>query len=287
MKKLKESAQIIYKNRLSFIGSIILMMFVAMIVFAYLVPDALDTEVRFTERFQLPSLKHPLGTDHRGWDIFLQLVYGSKEVLVPGFLAAVFSIIIGFTIGSISGLIGGWIDGVLMFITNIFLTIPPLPLQLILSTMIKIDNAVSLALMLSIFMWAGFARIIRAHVFSLKRRDFIKVLRMMNIGYLHILFKEVMPNLFPAVIMSFVGSMRAAIVATMGIMMLGLAPYSYVNWSVMMGEAVRLTAGVFNPSGLIYLFSPIVCMVLFHWSSLMFCIGLNEIVDPRLRYRNR
>lgn len=274
--------KVMYRNKKAFTGTVILSIFILMAVVGTRVVE-LDMTVDFVNRYQTPSFQHWLGTDYAGRDTWAQVVHGSKEVLTVGFLAAVFTIIIGFTIGATSGLLGGIVDTILMFITNIFLTIPSFPIMMILASIVTVKNPIVFAFILSIWSWAGLARSIRSQILSLKHRDFIVVCKLMGLSNRHIIFKEILPNLVSYIAINFIMTIQSAIMASVGLMMLGFAPYSPTNWGLMLNLAISNTGGIFNSRGYIYLASPIVCLALFQMGCVFFGNGLDEALNPRLR----
>lgn len=274
--------KIIYKNKQSFIGMIILLMFVLMATIGTNVIN-LDMTTNFENRYLPPSFAHLLGTDYVGRDLFAQLVHGSRDVLVIGAAAALFSIFFGFVIGAVAGLVGGWVETTLMFITNLFLTIPSFPVTLILTAFIKVSHPLVLAFIISIFSWAGFARSIRAQILSFKQRDYIIVCKMMNLSLAHIIFKEMLPNIVSYIAIQFISTMQGAIVTSVGLMMMGFAPFSPTHWGTILNMAVSQTAGAFEPKTLMYLFSPIACFILLQMGCIFFAHGIDEALNPRLR----
>jgi len=225
--------------------------------------------------------RYILGTDYIGRDIFAQVVHGSRDVLLIGFLAATFAILIGFSIGALSGFIGGWVDSFLMLVTNLFLTVPSFPIMLILSVFIKIQNPLIMACILALWSWAGLARAVRAQIFAIKQREFIVICRVMGLGSLYTIFQEVLPNMVPYLAINFITTMQGSIVASVGIMMLGFAPYKPTNWGVMLNSAIR--QGLSNPDATYYLLAPIVCLGLFQMGCIFFASGIDDALNPRLR----
>ncbi|MEZ0537307.1 ABC transporter permease [Caldicellulosiruptoraceae bacterium PP1] len=282
MRHIKELWEEIRVNRKAMTGFVILIFFILMAIVGPRVLK-LDLTIRFSERYQMPSWKHILGTDFAGRDTFFQLVYGSQEVLSVGVLTAAFTILIGFFIGALSGLIGKWIDSVIMFITNLFLTIPQFPILIVISTLIKVSNPLIFSLILSLFSWGGLARAIRSQILSLKHSEFIIACRIMNLSTMHIIFKEIMPNIISYIAINFIFIIQSAVNASVGLMMLGLAPYSPTNWGMMISLAVQNTGGIFNPRAYIYLLSPIVCLALFQLGCIFFANGLDEAFNPRIK----
>ncbi|MBS4200473.1 ABC transporter permease [Bacillus sp. FJAT-49732] len=273
---------IICGNKRSLVGLIILIFFFLMATVGPFI-FKLDMGVDYENRYSGPTWDHWLGTDYGGRDTWTQLVHGSKEVITIGFLTAVITMIFGSLLGMISGLIGGKVDTGIMLITNLFLTIPSFPIFIMLAAILSIRDPISFALVLSAWSWPGLTRAVRSQVISLKERDFIVICRVMNLSLPHIVFKELMPNIVSYLAINFVLIMRGAIVGSVGLMMLGLAPYSPTNWGQMLSLAISQTGGIFNPNGYIYVLSPIVCLALFQLGAIFFANGLDEALNPRLR----
>ncbi|MCQ6559254.1 ABC transporter permease [Paenibacillus mendelii] len=274
--------RIICHNKRSFIGLIILVIFILMATVGPFV-FKLNMTVDYNNRYLTPSFEHWLGTDFAGRDTFIQLVHGSKEVLLVGLLAAFFTLFVGALLGTISGLVGGRLDAGIMLITNLFLTIPSFPILIIMAAIFSIRDPISFALVLSAWSWPGLTRAVRSQIISLKERDFIVICKVMGMSKPHIIFKELMPSITSFLSISFIMTMRGAITGSVGIMMLGLAPYSPTNWGQMLNLAISQTGGIFNPLGFIYLFSPILCLALFQLGSIFFANGIDEALNPRLR----
>lgn len=285
MRGFKDFCRTIYRNKKAFAGVIILFMFILMATIGPRLVE-LNMDVNFAGRYQMPSAEHLLGTDYAGRDTFAQVVHGSREVLTVGVFAACFTVVIGFIIGAVSGFLGGKVDTILMFITNIFLTIPSFPVMMVLATIVSIKNPIVFAFILSLWSWAGLARSIRSQILSLKHRDFIVACRIMGMSTRHIVFKEIFPNLVSYIAMNFIMTVQGAIVSSVGLMMLGFAPYSPTNWGMMLNLAIKNTAGVFNPKGYLYLACPIVCLALFQMGCIFFGNGIDEALNPRLRSRD-
>ena len=156
----------IVHNRRALIGMIILIIYVLLAVVGPMVanPKMLKSDIR--NRLAAPSWEHPLGTDNNGRDTLTQFIYGARNVLTVAFIAAVMTILIATTVGMLSGLIGGWADSILMFFTNIILTVPSMPIMMLLATVMSADNPIAFGFVLSIWSWAGLARAVRAQIMS-------------------------------------------------------------------------------------------------------------------------
>ncbi len=274
--------RILYRNKRAFAGFIILLLFLLMAtVGPYLVP--LDMTARYDQRYLPPSWEHPLGTDFVGRDTFALIVHGSRDVLSIAFLAALFTVAIALTVGMIAGLQGGMLDVVLMLLTNTVLTIPKFPVMLVFATIFRVKDPVSLALILSIWAWGGLARAVRSQILSLKEREFIEAARVMGLSLYHIIVRELLPNIMPYVAINFLYIMKDAITASVGLMLLGIIPFSASNWGMMLNLATKQAGAIYIPQGLYYALSPMVAIILFQLGALFFAHGLDEVLNPRLR----
>lgn len=271
----------IFHNKKAFVGLIILCLFAFLSIFGkYIFPY--DSTPNFDERFAGVSWQHPLGTDNMGRDVFRMMVDGSSSVLGIAFLTGIFTVVIGTVIGLISGLAGGWVDKILQVITNMFLTIPSFPVLLILGTLFTIDSTLSFAVVLSLFGWGGLARAVRAQIISLKERDYIQICKVLNLSTAHITFRELLPNIMSFVCINFIMIIRNAITSSVGIMVLGLANFDPTNWGAILMNAMGYGAMVV-PEARLYLFAPIIFIMLFQLGAILFSDGLDEAINPRLR----
>ena len=272
----------IYKNKRAFVGFLILLIFVfSATLGSYLVP--LDTTTRFSNRYLPPSWEYPLGTDMQGRSTFALLVHGSRDVLFIGFMSAIFAILLGFTLGALVGFVGGWVDRAVDFVANIFLTLPQVPVLLILSAFIKVSHPVTLSLIIGGLSWAQLARVVRSQIMSLKHREFISICRIMGFSNLYIIFVEMLPNLVSYLAISFIQSMQAAINMSTLLIMMGFAPFSVTHWGTLQAASQAAAAGSFAPKTLLYMFSPMVCFSLLSTACVLFASGLDEALNPRLR----
>ena len=202
-------------------------------------------------------------------------------MLKVAFYTAFISVFIGTVLGILSGYLGGWIDKVVTLLCNIFLSVPSFPVYLMLAALFTINSPIVMALVISVFSWAGLARAIRVEITSLKERDFIQICRVMNMSNGHIIFKELFPNITSYIVVNFVLILRGAILASVGIMLVGLASYNPTDWGAIM-QAAR-SRGLMNINNVIIMLYPLVAILLFQASALLLSEGLDEVVNPRLR----
>jgi peptide/nickel transport system permease protein len=273
---------IIASNRSALLGLLILLAFILLaVVGPRVIP--LDLKPNYALRPQGPSLAHPLGTDYAGRDTLAQFVHGSAGVILLSFATGVFTLLIAFMVGASAGVAGGSLDALLMFMTDVILTVPSFPIMMVLSMIIKINDPISFALLLSIWSWAGLARAIRAQILSYKRRDFVEAARIMGMGLPHIVFKEMLPNMASYVAYHFIMIMRNAVTASVGLMVLGLVPFSTTHWGMMLQMAMNSTGALYGSSAMFYFLTPVVAIMLFQMGCLFFASGMEEAFNPRLR----
>lgn len=269
-----------FSNGKTIVGFAILVFFVLVSIFGPLLfPYNSDTDM--ANSYLMPSWEHPFGTDWLGRDVFRQVIAGTGSVLEIAFYSAVFTVVIGTVLGIVSGYLGGWVDKVIMAVTNIFLSIPSFPIYLLLAAIVTINTPVSLSVIISIWSWAGLCRAVRVQIMSLKERDFIQICTVMHMSKAHIIFRELLPNVFSYIAINFVMAMRNAIMASVGIMLVGLAAYDPTNWGAIINAA--RTKGLMNVKNIYILLYPLICIIVFQISTLLLANGLDETLNPRLK----
>jgi len=264
------------------IGSIGFFLLLAIILMSIFGPIwfPLDTMSDPSKLLAPPSAEHILGTDHLGRDIWAQIVSGGRELLVMAFLTASIAVLLGIFLGSLSALAGGKFDEVLLFLADVWLTIPRFPLLVVLSGFFTL-NATTLAIVLAILSWAGLYRTVRAQVLSLRNRDFIEAAFMLDLPKTHIIFKEVLPNMMGFVVANFTLLMRAASYSQVGLVFLGLLPLDQ-NWGVMINIAWNQGV-IYNPDAIWFLLAPTIAICLLILSLVWISRSMEEFFNPGLR----
>ncbi|HDD26495.1 MAG TPA: ABC transporter permease, partial [Acidilobales archaeon] len=192
---------------------------------------------------------------------------------------------VGITVGMVAGFKGGIVDAILMSITDIVMTIPGLPLLIVLATVIKASEPWVIGLMLSITAWAGLARSIRSQVLSLKEREFIEAAKVLGLPTYHIVFKEIMPNLMSYIAINFIFAATGAIYASVGLYFLGILPFTSFNWGVMLNMAYAQAGAHHTLRTMHYILAPIIAVVGFQIGLILFSYAIDEMFNPRLRAR--
>lgn len=231
--------------------------------------------------FNPPSEKFILGTDNLGRDIFTELMYGIRTSLLIGATAGFIATFIGVSIGSIAGYKGGIIEEILMGITNVLITIPPIVILILLSVAIKTRSALTMGIVIGITAWPWTARAVRAQTSSLKAREHIDIAKITGFSTLEMIIFEILPYMFSYIFMAFILQFSGGILNEATLSMLGLGPFQTVSLGVMLHwallwEAVRTGAWwAFIP--------PVICLSITTFSLMSMNAGMDEIFNPKLR----
>jgi peptide/nickel transport system permease protein len=187
-------------------------------------------------KLQPPSKEHVLGTTILGRDVFSQLIWGARPALIIGIATAIGVILIGVNVGLISGYYGGWIDNLLMRITDMFMGVPFLPfLIVVLSLTGKSLWTITFAMV--IIMWRSTARVIRSQVLSLRERPFVDAARISGAGSVKIIYLEIAPNIVPIALVNVAFSLAWAIITEASLGFLGFGDPRVLSWGSIIYEA--------------------------------------------------
>ena len=231
---------------------------------------------------QPPGRDHFLGTDEVGRDVFSLILYGARISLLVGFAAAFLSIIIGTVIGLTAGYFGGWVDDLLMRLTDLFVVIPRLPLVLITVAVLG-PNLFNTIVVIGILIWAGTARIIRVQTLSLKERQFVERARSLGARHWHIVRRHILPNVLPLVFANTVLIIATAIYLESTVSFLGLGDPTHISWGMILHYAFTNAAMVYGAYW--YVLPPGVMIVLAVLSFTISGYALDEVLNPKLRRR--
>jgi peptide/nickel transport system permease protein len=269
-----------FRNPKSLTGLIILGVFVLVAVLSDVLAPYGALEKDFTALRQVPSWTHLLGTTHMGEDIFSQIIYGTRGVLIVGFLAGIFGTAIAVLVGVVAGYTRGWRNEALSALTNVFLVIPGLPLIIIVASQFENPPLVLIAAVLAITGWAWGARVLRAQTMSLRNRDFIQAARANGEPLHRIILVEMLPNLMAIIASSFVGTVTAAVLGLTTLAFIGVIPITNLNWGTILFWAQQNGAFPnfwwwYIPAGL--------CIAILGVALSLINFGIDEYVNPRLR----
>jgi peptide/nickel transport system permease protein len=270
-----------FRNRKSITGLAILGFFVLVATLADVLAPYSPTKVDSTARLQPPSAEHWLGTTHLGEDVLSQVIYGTRGVIVVGFLAAIMATIIAVVVGVVAGYLRGWRSESLSALTNVFLVIPGLPLIIIVASMFEDPPLVVIAGVLGLTGWAWGARVLRAQTMSLRNRDFVQAARANGEPLRRIIGNEMLPNLMALIAASFVGTVTAAILGLTTLSYIGVIPVNTYNWGTILNWASA--QGAFRQNQWWWFMPPGLCIAAIGVALSLINFGIDEYVNPRLR----
>ena len=236
------------KHRLATVGMVVLLvMVVAVLVgpFVYKVPI---NEIDFKAKLKAPSWTHPLGTDDLGQDLLARMLYGGRISLAVGVAAMLIAIIAGTLIGAVAGQMGGATDHALMRLTDLFLSLPQLPLLLLLAYLFRDSLKKVLGPEMGVFMlmvfvigglrWMPVARLVRAQFLSLREKEFVEAARSLGAPAFRQVVRHILPNALGPVIVAGTIDVAAAIIAESSLSFLGLGfPPDIPTWGRILFDA--------------------------------------------------
>lgn len=238
-------------------GFTLLMFFILVAVFAPLISPFDPHELGIP--YQKPNAVNWLGTNDIGQDIFSELIYGTRVSLFIGLSAAFIVTVIGTLLGILSGYCGGFINRMISGIINLAMSIPDLPLTIILVAFLN-TSIWNIIIAICITSWTGTARVVRARVMQLREMPFVKIEKTLGASNLFIMIKHIIPNLTDIILMRCTLAISNAMLTEAGLSFLGLGVYNQKSWGGILHYAFY-RSGIINNYYWWYL-PPIVCISL-------------------------
>jgi peptide/nickel transport system permease protein len=245
-----------------------------------------DPEVgRLVMRFKPPfwqaggSTAHLLGTDHLGRDVLSRLIFGARVSMVVGFTAVIFAGTVGTALGIISGYLGGWVDQVIMRVTDTWLALPALTFAIFLAAVVG-PSEMNIVIILGAVYWTRYARVIRGEVLSLKEREFVRLAVVAGLSKWKIMVRHILPNVINSAVVLGTLMLGVVIVTEAALSFLGVGvPPPKPAWGLMLADGKRgLMVGYWWLTVL-----PGTCIVLMVLSANLLGDWLRVKLDPQLR----
>lgn len=285
-------------RRTGLIGLVILIVFAILAIVPDLLVGPLQTVTTATGHVRLepPSAAHLFGTDENRRDILNLTVHGTRIAMVIGLLATLITVLLGGVIGVISGFVGGWLDTILMRISDFFLVLPTFVLALILTSMIREllgsgarelfgirFGLIAIIVVIGITSWSSTARIIRAQTLSLKERAFVDRARVIGAGNLHIMVRHILPNVVNLIVANAVLVFAGAVLTETTLSFIGLGDPFQPSWGQILNAAE--TAGAAGLGAWWYFLPAGACIVLVVLAFTMVGTAVDDVLNPRQRSR--
>jgi peptide/nickel transport system permease protein len=282
-----------FRHKLAVVSAAVLFLLILSALLAPVIERVMGIDIRDVDLYHLleaPSLAHPLGTDELGRDLMVRLLYGGRISLLVGLVAALFSAVIGTLVGIMAGFYGGRFDAILMRITDGVISLPILPLLIVLAAVdlekIGVPDSVAksddislyrIIVIVALFGWTGVARLVRGATLSMKEREFVRAAASMGASNKRIMFVHILPNVISPIIVATTLSVGGIILfeSTLSFLGLGIQP-PIPSWGNMLTSAQELISN-----------APHLVM----WPGIMILItvvsfnflgdGLQDALDPR------
>jgi peptide/nickel transport system permease protein len=264
------------------VGIVLLSALGLFVIIGHVVVDTSKSRPLSAPAVQAPSIAHPFGTDRQGRDLLATMVAGTPLTLRIGFIAGLLGVGIGAILGFVSAYYRGGLDAVIRGVVDIGLTVPGLLVLILIAVSLRRGLTVNqMAIIVASLAWLNPARTIRAQVLSLRERGYVEVARLSGMSGPEIIVKELMPNLLPYLAATLVNSVSSAILASVGLEVLGLGPIDSPTLGMTL-YWVNFNAALIN--GWWWWWTAPITIILVVFLGLFFLtVGLDEIANPRLR----
>lgn len=281
---IKRFIKFILKSKLGMTGFIMFFLCVITAVFAPVIAPYPPQEKHYSAdktllKLMPPSKDHLLGTTLLGKDVFSQIIWGGRPALIIGIATALAVIFIGVTIGLISGYYGGWVDNLLMRITDIFMGVPFLPFIIVVLSLWG-RSLVTIILSMAIIMWRSTARVIRSQVLTLKERPFVDAARVTGASDFTIIFFEIAPNILPVALVNVAFALAWAIITEASIGFLGFGDPDILSWGTIIYSAF---ASEMSYKAWWWVIPPGAAIMILVTSVYFIGRAYEEMVNPRLK----
>ena len=281
IRSFRESLYLLTRNKLSLLALIVLIVLLLSAVFApYIIPYprdlAEDTHVEI--KLEPPSAEHIMGTDELGRDLFSRVIYGTRVSLTAALCAVAISLLIGIPLGAIAGSFGGWVDNVIMRITDIFLSFPPLLLAIAMVAMLgsSLNNAI---IAISLSWWPWYTRLIRGQAISVKERKFVQAAETIGTSRRRIIFSHIIPSCISPVIVQASMDIGGVILTVASLSFLGLgAQLPTPEWGLMISMG-----RTYFPDKWWYCIFPGIAIFITVLCFNLLGDAIREILDPKTR----
>ncbi|MDI6871173.1 MAG: ABC transporter permease [Bacillota bacterium] len=268
------------QNKASIVGLVAVVLIIALTVLAPYVtpyPEHAGVYVNFGEAFQPPSAAHWFGTDEVGRDIFTRTIFGYRFSLLLAVVVLGIGVPLGVLLGLVAGYYGGWVESAIMKVTDIVLSLPALAMALAVSAVLGSDLGHSMLALAAIW-WTWHARLVHGMVRSLKNEEYVEAAKVMGAGDAHIMFREILPNCIPAILVK--TALDAAFVTELG------AGLSFLGLGVRpptpaLGTMVATGAGYLPAHWWMAVF-PSLAILLLIFGLNWFADGLRDVLDVDL-----
>lgn len=277
---MKTTIGILLKSPKFIVGFCIIIIILLTIFIYPMINTGSPSEMK-TFAFEPPTRSMIFGSDNFGRDVFLELMYGTKNSLRVGILAGIIATSIGIVIGLFAGYVGGITDDLLTATTNIFIVIPQFIILILITVSIQQRSLLISGIVIGVTTWPWTARAVRAQTASLRNRDHVNIAKINGYNTLKIIVFEIFPYIASYIVMAFILQIGSGIIMEATLSMLGLGPYNTVTLGTMLQWSILFEAPA---AGAWWAFIPVCLTVAFITFSLyLMNSGMDEIFNPKIR----
>lgn len=281
VKEFKLSFYLLNQNLLTRGALILLLILVLAAIFATWIipfPDHVSIGNDPAKSLLPPSSENLFGTDELGRDLFSRVIYGTRISLQASLVTVFCAVIIGSALGAVAGARGGWIDEIIMRVTDIFLSFPPMLLSISIAALMG-PSLLNAKIAIVIAWWPWYTRLVRGQAISIKEKQFSKAAETIGTSQLKIIFRHIVPNCISPVIIQASMDMGAVILSLAGLSFLGLGAQAPTpEWGLMIN-----TSRNYFMTAPWYSFFPGIAIFLTVLSFNLLGDGIREILDPKTR----
>ncbi len=282
--RVRQVAGFLAENRKAAVGLFIIVVFIIIAIIGPIIAPYNPTQMGVGGSQEHPGSAHWLGTTQLGQDILSQVLVGTRGSLAVGFATGFLTTLLAVIVGLTAGYLGGWVDDVLSIITNVFLTLPFIPIMIVVASYaaaFNVKGPLILVGVLTLTGWAWGARVKRSQVLTLRDKDFVMAARVVGESWVHIVFFEIVPNMLSLIAASFLFSTIFAILGEAALEFIGLGDPTSVTWGVILNQAETNSALL---QGAWYWFIPPgLCIGIFALGLALVNYAIDEVTNPKLR----
>ena len=266
------------RHRLAVIGGSVAVFLSLVAVLAPWLAPYRPEQIRLADRWGVPSRTHPFGTDELGRDVFSRAMHAGRISLSVGYLSALGVAVVGTVAGVAAGYYGGLTDSVLMRVVDILLSVPTIPLYLIMAALLPGGGVARIIFIFVLFGWTGVSRLVRSQVLSLRQQDFVEAARALGASELRIMLRHLVPNAMAPIIVATTLAVGGFILGESALSYLGLGIQPPTpSWGNMLQRAQEY---VLNASWLALFPGVLILITVLSFNFLG--DGLRDALDPRL-----
>ncbi|WP_459190691.1 ABC transporter permease [Halosimplex sp. J119] len=247
---------------------------------------SVDPINRLLSPLEQPNLQYLLGSDGVGRGLLPLMAHATPKMLKMMLAGAIFGNTLGVVVGLVAGYTGGNTDKILMTITDVVASVPALPLLLILAAIIEPRNPYLIGVILTVQLWAGLARGVRAQVLPLRNVEYVEASRTMGQSTSTVLIKQILPDLLPLVTLRFMSTARTVIFSSVALYFLGLLPYTSANWGVVLNSAYENSNILASFENAHWLLVPALTIALLTFGLTLLAQAFDQVFNPRVRARH-